>query len=59
MQHTMGRTPQDDAGAPPMVRRALLALVALVGAGACYLVAVRGEALLADLAAIGSKVWCF
>ena len=27
--------------------------------GAGYLIAVRGEAILADIAAIGSRVWCF
>ena len=48
-----------NAAAPPVVRLAMLALVALLAIGAVYLVAVRGEALLADLAALGSKVWCF
>jgi hypothetical protein len=27
--------------------------------GALYLVAVRGEALLVDLSALGSRLWCF
>ena len=27
--------------------------------GAIYLIAVRGEALLVDLAALGSHLWCF
>ncbi len=35
----------------------MLASILLLGAG--YLVAVRGEAILADMAALGSRVWCF
>ena len=58
MQQSLGPT-RSDTGAPPVVRRAMLAIVALLVGGAVYLVAVRGEALLADLAAIGAKVWCF
>lgn len=58
MQQSLGPT-RSDTGAPTVVRRAMLAIVALLVGGAVYLVAVRGEALLADLAAIGAKVWCF
>lgn len=35
----------------------MFASILLLGAG--YLVAVRGEAILADMAALGSRVWCF
>lgn len=41
---------------PAGVRRALFALVGLVLAGALYLIAVRGEALLADLSAFSQGV---
>ena len=50
-----------DAGRPLMpagVRRALLAGVGLLLAGALYLVAVRGEALLLDLSAFSQRVFC-
>jgi len=44
---------------PRAVRFGLtLALAALI-TGAIYLLAVRGEALLVDLAALGSRLWCF
>jgi hypothetical protein len=42
---------------PAGVRRALLAAVALLLAGALYLIAVRGEALLASLTALAQL--CF
>ena len=42
---------------PPGLRGALLAAVAVVLAGALYLIAVRGEALLADLKTLASL--CF
>jgi hypothetical protein len=44
---------------PSGVRRALLAGVGLLLAGALYLVAVRGEALLLDLSALSQRVFCF
>jgi hypothetical protein len=44
---------------PAGVRRALLAGVGLLLAGALYLVAVRGEALLLDLSAFSQRVFCF
>jgi hypothetical protein len=44
---------------PTGVRRALLAGVGLLLAGALYLVAVRGEALLLDLSAFSQRVFCF
>jgi hypothetical protein len=42
---------------PTGVRRALLAVLGLILAGALYLVAVRGEALLLDLSAL--RAFCF
>jgi len=42
---------------PPAVRRTLFAALAVVLAGALYLIAVRGEALLLDLAAL--RAFCF
>jgi hypothetical protein len=42
---------------PAGVRRALFAAIALVLTGALYLIAVRGEALLADLKTLASL--CF
>ena len=42
---------------PSSVRRALFAALGLLLAGALYLVAVRGEALLLDLAAL--RAFCF
>jgi hypothetical protein len=54
--------PSDATGRQAMpagVRRALVAAVALLLAGALYLIAVRGEALLADLSALSQRVFCF
>ncbi len=42
---------------PGRVRRALFAVLGIVLAGALYLVAVRGEALLLDLSAL--RAFCF
>jgi hypothetical protein len=41
---------------PAGVRRALLAGLAVVLAGALYLIAVRGEALLTDLSALSQRI---
>lgn len=41
---------------PAGVRRALFAAVGLLLAGALYLIAVRGEALIADLSALGQRI---
>jgi hypothetical protein len=43
---------------PGAVRWAVLAAIGLLLAGALYLVSVRGEALLLDLAALG-RIFCF
>jgi hypothetical protein len=60
--HTDTENAARDAGRslmPAGVRRALLAGVGLLLAGALYLVAVRGEALLLDLSAFSQRVFCF
>jgi hypothetical protein len=44
---------------PAGLRYALAAVVALLLAGALYLIAVRGEALLADLSALSQRILCF
>jgi len=44
---------------PRGVRVGLVMALAALMTGALYLVAVRGEALLVDLAALGSRLWCF
>lgn len=46
-----------DASAPPVVRRAVRGLVLVLLAGALYLIAVRREAILTDLANFAA--WCF
>jgi hypothetical protein len=47
------------ATAPLKTRLAILAGVATILAGALYLIAVRGEALLLDLSTLAGRVWCF
>jgi len=44
---------------PDGARRALLVALAAVLAGAIYLIAVRGEALLLDLTALSQRMFCF
>lgn len=44
---------------PGGVRRVLFAALGLVLAGALYLVAVRGEALLLDVSAFSQRIFCF
>jgi hypothetical protein len=44
---------------PAGVRRALFGAVGVVFAGALYLIAVRGEALLVDLSAFSQRIFCF
>lgn len=44
---------------PPAVRRAVMAAVAILSLGAAYLIVVRGEALLLDLAAVGRYLGCW
>jgi hypothetical protein len=44
---------------PRKVRYAVLAAVAAVLGGALYLLSVRGEALLVDLAGLSQRIFCF
>lgn len=44
---------------PRSIRIGLTTMGGVLLLGAAYLVAVRGEAILADMAALGSRVWCF
>jgi hypothetical protein len=58
------QTPNSDAHAvsgvvPARARLAIVGGVAIVIAGALYLMAVRGEALLVDLSQFAGRVWCF
>lgn len=62
--HTAPQTASGEPGAasdrmPRAARWGLgVALTGLMGS-ALYLAVVRGEALLVDLAALGSRLWCF
>ena len=44
---------------PRGLRRLLLTLLGVLLAGASYLLAVRGEALILDLAAVSQRLFCF
>jgi hypothetical protein len=44
---------------PAAVRPALFGVIGLVFAGALYLIAVRGQALLVDLSALSQRIFCF
>jgi len=44
---------------PRAVRLGLMVTLGVLMTSAVYLVAVRGEALLVDLAALGERLWCF
>lgn len=44
---------------PRAVRLGLILVLGGLLTGAVYLLAVRGEALLVDLAALGERLWCF
>jgi hypothetical protein len=58
---TRARVDERQAAAPMPggLRRGLLAALAVVLAGALFLIATRGEALLLDLSALGQRVFCF
>lgn len=60
MQRTIERERPIETGGimPPKIRLALFAVVGTLVLGALYLAAVRGDALLADLSAIGMLL-CF
>ncbi len=53
------QTNAGDARMPRAVRLGLILVIATLLTGAAYLAAVRGEALLVDLAVLGSRLWCF
>ena len=44
---------------PAAVRRTLFSVIGLMFAGALYLIAVRGQALLVDLSALSQSIFCF
>jgi hypothetical protein len=44
---------------PAGVRRAVFCILSVMLAFAAYLIAVRGEALLVDIQALGARVWCW
>jgi hypothetical protein len=44
---------------PAPLRYTVLGAVGLLFAGALYLIAVRGEALLVDLSALSGRIFCF
>ncbi len=47
------------ATSAPFAQRLSYALIGLLVLGAAYLITVRGEAILVDLASLGSRIWCF
>ncbi len=47
------------ASAPRSLRRMGVAVLGLVLAGAAYLIAVRGEAIIVDLSTLAGQVFCF
>jgi len=56
--HMHGADPARDR-MPAAVRRTLFGVIGLVFAGALYLIAVRGQALLVDLSALSQRIFCF
>jgi hypothetical protein len=44
---------------PAAVRFGVFGVVGLLFAGALYLIAVRGQALLVDLSALSQRIFCF
>lgn len=54
---SIGRETAAREGMPGGVRWAVLGVLGLMFAGALYLIAVRGEALLLDLSALG-RIFC-
>ena len=53
------RSDTGDTRMPRGVRLGLFLTLATLMSVAGYLAVVRGEALLVDLAALGSRLWCF
>ncbi len=56
---THGAEAQSPERMPRVVRFGLILTLGGLMTGAIYLLAVRGEALLVDLAALGERLWCF
>jgi len=58
---TTTRQPGDSAAetAPRFVRRMGFAALGLALLGSGYLILVRGEAMIVDLATLGGKIFCF
>lgn len=44
---------------PAAVQSAIIVAVGALVLGAIYLIAVRGEAIMVDLAKLGARIWCF
>jgi hypothetical protein len=57
--HEVGGGREAAQSAPGAVRWAVLGLVGTIFAGALYLIAVRGEALIVDLATFSKSIFCF
>ena len=55
--HEADTAPRDKM--PAAVRLTVFGVVGLLFAGALYLVAVRGQALLVDLSSLSQRIFCF
>lgn len=59
LAHTSNADLGSEARAPAWAKLALGGTILAAVAGAVYLMAVRGEALLVDLSAFAGRIWCF
>ena len=59
LQEHIEITKREREGMPARLRYTVLGAVGLLVAGALYLIAVRGEALLVDIAALSGRIFCF
>ena len=59
MAHPIAEDRNGSGRMPTGLRALLVGVLAAVLAGAAYLIAVRGEALLLDLAAFSQRIFCF
>lgn len=59
LAHTSNADLGSGVQAPAWAKLALGGAVLAAVAGAVYLMAVRGEALLVDLSALAGRIWCF
>lgn len=59
LAHTSDGNLRADTSAPSWAKFAIGGVTLAAVAGAVYLIAVRGEALLVDLSALAGRVWCF